>query len=42
MHVEPGAADDELQVLGQVEHGGDEGEGEEQEEDRVCLLGGGG
>lgn len=39
--VEPGAAEDEFQVLGQVEDGRDEGEGEEQEEDRVCFEVGG-
>jgi hypothetical protein len=37
MHVEPGAADDELEMLWEVEDGGDEGKTEEQEEDRVCL-----
>jgi hypothetical protein len=37
VHVEPGAAEDELHVLREVEDGRDEGEGEEQEEDRVCC-----
>ncbi|KAL1837199.1 hypothetical protein VTJ49DRAFT_4171 [Mycothermus thermophilus] len=36
VHVEPRAVDDELHVLGQVEDGGDQGEGGEEEDDRVC------
>ena len=39
MHVEPGAADDKLQVLWEVEDGRDEGEGEEEEQDRVYFQG---
>lgn len=51
VHVEPRAADDELQVMREVEDRRDEGEGEDEEEDRVCKnkhtavsrdLGGGG
>lgn len=37
VHVEPGAADDKGDVVREVEDGGDEGEGDEQEEERVCL-----
>ena len=35
VHVEPRAAEDELQVLREVERRGDEGEAEEQEEEGV-------
>lgn len=36
MHVKPGTAADELQVLWKVEDRGDEGERDEKEENRVC------
>ncbi len=35
--VEPGAVDEEGQVLRQVEDRGDEGQADEEEEDRVCC-----
>jgi len=35
VHVEPRAADDELQVMREIEDRGDEGEGEDEEEDRI-------
>jgi hypothetical protein len=37
VYVEPGAADDELDVMGQVEDAGDEGEAAEEEEEGVCM-----
>jgi hypothetical protein len=38
VHVEPGAADDEGDVLREVEGGGDEGEADEEEEECVCWT----
>ena len=36
--VEPGAVEEENDVLGEVEGGGDEGEAEEEEDDGPCFV----